>query len=180
MLFCTYLHACTCVCWSGRQVAVHAGMLFDTAILSPILTLYLSLPTYVSLLSPPSHLLPSHLSFSHLFSLGLSLNRDCSLSLPLFLSLSLSLSLCLVKIERKAGQPKLAWTRDEQIVKQLGKLFDRQPLKSEGNMRAEIGMAIWRTVCKSCVDKSAYEQEENGRIRCRAWQASLMELVGGK
>ena len=85
-----------------------------------------------------------------------------------------------MKIERKAGQPKLAWTRDEQIVKQLGKLFDRQPLKSEGNMRAEIGMAIWRTVCKSCVDKSAYEQEENGRIKCRAWQASLMELVGGK
>ena len=145
------------------------------------LCISLFLPTFLSYL-PPSHLLPSHLSFSHLFSLGLSLNRDCSLSLSptLSLSVSFSLSLCLVKKERKAGQPKLAWTRDEQIVKQLGKLFDRQPLKSEGNVRAEIGMAIWRTVCKSCVDKSAYEQEENGRIRCRAWQASLMELVGGK
>ena len=156
-------------------------MLFDTAILSPILTLYLSLPTYVSLLSAPlSSSSFSLVVFSSLFSWSLTQSRLLSLSLPLFLSLSLSLSLCLVKIERKAGQPKLAWTRDEQIVKQLGKLFDRQPLKSEGNMRAEIGMAIWRTVCKSCVDKSAYEQEENGRIRCRAWQASLMELVGGK
>ena len=144
------------------------------------LCISLFLPTFLSYLPPLSSSSFSLVVFSSLFSWSLTQSRLLSLSPTLSLSFSFSLSLCLVNIERKVGQPKLAWTRDEQIVKQLGKLFDRQPLKSEGNMRAEIGMAIWRTVCKSCVDKSAYEQEENGRIRCRAWQASLMELVGGK